>query len=173
MAVIQTTDLSQIVYRASSLKYHSKALSPAGARKTAGRFNREGVSVLYLACDAQTALAEYWGTGPHNPVVLLSVRLGVKNLVDLTKAHKRWPGDWKNWESDWESALSLPVPDCPSWRCGDDAIRRKAGGIYFPSQKRPGGFNVAFFPEDAVIGTWSLTLIDPFGEIATANPVTV
>jgi RES domain-containing protein len=55
MASVQMVDLSTVLHRASSLQYHKKAISPAGARFAAGRFNRKGVSALYVSTEPETA----------------------------------------------------------------------------------------------------------------------
>ena len=80
---LTTVSLDKNVYRASSFQYFSKSLSPAGSRKAAGRFNRSGVSALYLALEPETALAEYWQGPAPTPVALIPVSLTVQRVVDL------------------------------------------------------------------------------------------
>lgn len=165
-----------IVYRAASLKFYATTHSTIGARTRGGRFNRPGVSALYLALDADTAIAEYWQTDPPGPLVLIPNALDAKNLLDIrTSVPTSFGADWKVWAGDWKSAREEvdngnPAADCPSWRCGDDAVARRLTGIIYPSTKRSGGANVVLFTDNIVAGTMDLKVLDPFGEIAAANP---
>lgn len=161
------------VYRAYEIEYYATVHSTIGSRKRGGRFNRPGVSALYLALDADTALAEYWQFDPPRPLVLIPHTLTADFLLDVRGGTTGWPSDWLEWDCDWKVAQELidnGLPgDCASWRCGDDAIRRKVPGIVFPSTQRVGGANVVLFTDHLIGGGATLDLLDPKGEIRKAN----
>lgn len=166
----------EIVFRAASLKYYSTTHSTIGARTRGGRFNRPGNSALYLALDADTALAEYWQTDPPAPLVLIPNELSASNLLDIRGgAPASFGAHWTSWTDDWKLAREQidngnTTANCASWQCGDDAIVRKFGGIIYPSTKRANGANVVLFTDNIVAGTMTLRVLDPSGEIAAANP---
>lgn len=171
MPIVTIPELTGIAYRAVSLTYYANGLSPKGARENAGRFNRIGLSALYIGLQPQTAIAEFYGSEEHTPLVLLPVKYDLRNVVDLTGDMKGWPKDWKKWDGNWRKALSAKgVPDCPSWRCGDDVVSRKMSGILYPSQYHPGHNALALFPENATLGSCKTEVQDPFGTILKANP---
>jgi RES domain-containing protein len=63
--------LDAIVYRALSIKYYKTAFSAKGARLNAGRFNRPGISALYVALEPDTAIMEYYQSDRPRPCVLV------------------------------------------------------------------------------------------------------
>lgn len=163
------------MYRATSLQYYSTALATIGARKVAGRFNRYGQSALYLSFEPETALAEYWN-GNTRPAVTIPIKFSSDRLVDLRAGTSGMDAHWQDWQCAWKDARELfdngdTTADCPSWRCFDDAIKRKLNGIVYPSQKHAKGTNLVLFPEHATLKTWSYTPVDPGNEIAAANPM--
>lgn len=165
-------------YRTLSLTYYRTPLSSKGARLFSGRFNRLGVSALYLSLEQETALAEYHRLGPKRPCVLITAELTVRNLIDLTGDLSGLGSDWQDWDCDWEVARDRysagdTAADCASWRCGDHAIAANCAGVVFPSRQRTGGLNLALFTEDSPGGSLEVTLIDPNNEIMGANPVTL
>jgi len=167
---------SAIVFRAASLKYYATTHSTIGARTRGGRFNRPGTSALYLALDADTALAEYWQTDLPGPLVLIPNELTAASLLDIREGvQSNFGSHWNAWAEDWKLAREQvesgdTTADCPSWQCGKDAIERKLNGIIYPSTQRKGGANVVLFTDNTVAGTMSLRVLDPSGEIAAANP---
>lgn len=167
---------SAIVFRAASLKFYATTHSTVGARTRGGRFNRPGTSALYLALDADTALAEYWQTDPPAPLVLIPNELTATRLLDLRGGPPAGFGEhWTSWADDWKLAREEvdngnAAANCPSWMCGEDAIGRKLSGIIYPSTKRASGANVVLFTDNIVAGTMALRVLDPSGEIAAANP---
>lgn len=167
---------SATVFRAASLKYYATTHSTIGARTRGGRFNRPGTSALYLALDADTALAEYWQTDPPAPLVLIPNELTASNLLDIRGgAPSHFGAHWISWTDDWKLAREEvdngnTAATCSSWTCSEDAIARKLTGIIYPSTKRAGGANVVLFTDNIVAGTMSLRVLDPSGEIAAANP---
>jgi RES domain-containing protein len=170
--------LDAVVYRALSIKYYKAAFSAKGARLNAGRFNRPGISALYVALEPDTAIMEYYQSDPPRPCVLVPAYMEVKALVDIRGKLGRWRQDWRAWESDWRAARDAHIggdlkADCESWRCGDDAINRNFSGIIFPSRRRPGGANVALFVEDAPAGGLHLRVMDPLNEILAAHPTKI
>jgi RES domain-containing protein len=164
--------LSGVAYRAVSPVYYHNGLSPEGARDHAGRFNRKGLSALYIGLDADTAIKEYYGSDTPTPLVLLPIAYELRHVIDLTGILKGWPRDWQKWNTAWRKALSSPAPnpDCASWRCGDDAVDRRCSGILYPSQYNPSGQALALFPERATLGSCTLSLMDPMKTILAANP---
>lgn len=165
-----------IVFRAASLKFYATTHSTIGARTRGGRFNRPGTSALYLALDADTALAEYWQTDTPAPLVLIPNELTASNLLDIREgAPASFGAHWTSWTDDWKLAREEvdngnTAATCSSWTCGDDAISRKLSGIIYPSTKRVSGANVVLFTDNIVAGTMTLRVLDPSGEIAAANP---
>lgn len=123
-----------IVFRAASLRYYATTHSTIGARTRGGRFNRPGTSALYLALDADTALAEYWQTDPPGPLVLIPNELTASNLLDLRGgAPASFGAHWNSWTDDWKLAREEvdngnAAATCSSWTCGEDAIGRKLTG---------------------------------------------
>lgn len=170
-AIVFRNVMAGVAFRAVSIPYYHKGMSPAGARQHAGRFNRLGVSAVYLGLDSETAVREYYGSEPETPLVLLPVRYSVRDVIDITGDLTGWPRDWRRWDCDWRAALSAKTPDCSSWRCGDDAIRRRASAVLYPSHYHAGGRALAVFTEDAVIGTVVLDVHDPGRTIRAANPL--
>lgn len=164
------------MFRAASLKYYATAHSTIGARTRGGRFNRPGTSALYLALDADTALAEYWQTDPPAPLVLIPNELTANNLLDIrSNVPVNFGSEWNTWTDDWKLAREEvdngnTAADCPSWKCGQDAILRNLTGIIYPSTKRSGGANVVLFTDNIIVGTMNLKVLDPSGEITKANP---
>ena len=173
---VKTVDIPPtVLFRAVSLEYYHKGLSPAGARKASGRFNAHGVSAIYLAFDYTIALAEYYGAEPPTPVVLLPVTVQAKDVIEITSKVGNWPLVWRDWECDWKLArdrIAAGVPNafCSSWQCGADALKRNCSGIIFPSQQVSGGKNLVLFPEDTAPGRLDIKVHDPLGEILKANP---
>lgn len=130
---------------------------------------------MYLGRSPLTAVQEYYASEEHTPLVLIPVRYRLKRVIDITGDLAGWSEDWQQWECDWRAALSSAdeVPDCASWRCGDDAIQRKASSILYPSKYDPSGTALAIFTEDAVLGTCTIEVQDPFETISDANPLGV
>jgi RES domain-containing protein len=173
--LIRTTSLLQTVYRASSVAYYRSGFSPIGSRSNGGRFNRPGISAIYVAAETQTAISEYRRSDPPRPLVLVAADVVATNLIDLTGDLSSWDADWQAWDTDWEVARDLRLAgdstaDSPSWRCGDAAIARNYSGILFPSRQNSGGKNLVLFPDHATTGSFSLKPIDPLGEILAAFP---
>jgi RES domain-containing protein len=172
--MLQITDFSGTAYRVLALAYYRTAFSPKGARLYAGRFNRPGISALYVALEPDTAFAEYHRGNDPRPSVMVAARVAATNVIDLCGDLSALATDWQQWDSDWESARDDAIAgkpaDCSSWRCGDEAIARHCTGIIFPSRQRPAGRNLALFLEDATSGALNVQLIDPKGEILAANP---
>jgi RES domain-containing protein len=140
-----------------------------------GRFNAHGVSAVYLAFDYDTALAEYYGSDPARPVVLLPVIVAAKDVIEITPNLGNWPLVWRDWDCDWklardQVAAGVPHVTCSSWECGADALRRECSGIIFPSQRPQGGKNLVIFTEDTALGKVQMTVQDPHEEIIKANP---
>jgi RES domain-containing protein len=134
------------------------------------------LSALYLALDADTALAEYWQTDPPRPLVLIPNLLTAARVLDIRKGVPATFGaHWSDWQCDWKVAREefdngVTSANCASWACGDDAMSRRLSAIVFPSTKRAGGSNVVIFPDNVVAGTVHLDVLDPDNEIAAANP---
>jgi RES domain-containing protein len=172
--VFVCTSFSGLGHRILAVKYYRTAFSPKGSRLKAGRFNRTGFRAVYLALDLETAFAEYHRGGLPRPAVMVAAQIEADNIIDICGDLSALPPDWQDWQCDWEIArdeyeAGRPA-DCSSWRCGDDAIARGCCGIMFPSAQRPGGRNLALFPEDATAGSLTLSIIDPNREILGAHP---
>jgi RES domain-containing protein len=174
---VRIVDLpTTVLYRITSLEYYNKGLSPAGARIESGRFNRHGLSALYLSFDHNTGLAEYYRSDPPTPAVVIPIKVKAKDLIEIGPKLGNWPKIWQDWHCDWELARDRIAAGatnvvCNSWDCGQDTLDRNCAGIIFPSMRFPQGRNIVLFTEDAAPGRIStLRVMDPKGEILKANP---
>ena len=162
------------VYRVLSLEHYSTVFSMVGARNRAGRFNPVGTGALYLSAEYETAIEEYHRGASRRPCVLVSADLELGSYVDLTGSLAALGDPWIAWDCDWQlardAALAGKPVSCPSWECGRLAIAGRVAGIMFPSMQRPGGRNLAIFPEHAPTGECELKVVDPSREIRAANP---
>jgi RES domain-containing protein len=153
-------------YRMLTPRWAISPTSGAGAAKHGGRFNRPGVSALYLSSEPDTACAEYQqDQALMPPGTLVTYQLELGRVVDLRNGYQRggWDEIWEEWNCSWR-ALALANTEPPSWLMGDIAIENGAKGILFSSTRHPGGINLVVFtsqlgPED------KLSVYDPRGDL--------
>jgi len=124
--------------------------SGAGAAKHGGRANRPGVEALYLALEAQTAIAEYQQVSTLLPPgTLTSYQLTVGPVVDFTGGYSAsaWDSIWEDFYCDWRELWFDKRTEPPSWVIGDAVVAAGAKGILFPSRLSPGGTNLVLFTQ--------------------------
>lgn len=136
------------LFRAHTPEWASRPLSGAGAARKGGRFNRPGVSALYLSLDELTALREYQQTSPFlPPCTMCSYTAALRGLVDLRQLHSGEPWDelWYDWREDWRLLTLEQHIEPPTWVLGDLVLAQGHTGILFPSQVRDSGVNVVVY----------------------------
>ncbi len=136
------------LFRAHTPEWASRPLSGAGAARKGGRFNRPGVSALYLSLDELTALREYQQTSPFlPPCTMCSYTAALRGLVDLRQLHsgESWDELWYDWREDWRLLTLEQHIEPPTWVLGDLVLAQGHTGILFPSQVRDSGVNVVVY----------------------------
>ena len=157
-------------YRFASREYASREnfTDGVGARRAGGRFTPIGAQrTVYLSLDRTTATAEldswyeYYAVPAtaFQPRVLAAVAVSVGLLLDLTAP-----------ETFTDLGIT-PEMVAEEWRMATDAgqvagvqtfgrLVYEAGfeGLQFPSARRPGGVNLALFPDNYRDGTHALML---------------
>lgn len=161
--------LQTTLYRALTPRWAMQPTSGAGAAKVGARFNRPGVSALYLSQTPATALQEYQQTSPFlPPCTLCSYAAQLDGLVDLRQLSNgaAWDELWHDWRDDWRHTLLELHIEPPTWVLSD--LVREAGhrGIIFPSMLVPDGVNVVVYTDrlDAGTGNW-VKVLDPDQEL--------
>ena len=95
-----------VVYRAHDPRWAWTPLSGEGARRRGGRFNRQGMSALYLSFSLSAAVREASPIGRRmQPLVLCAYEVDVDPIFDALDPSAR-------------AALSIRQAeiDCPTWR---------------------------------------------------------
>ena len=95
-----------VVYRAHDPRWAWTPLSGEGARRRGGRFNRQGMSALYLSFSLSAAVREASPIGRRmQPLVLCAYEVDVDPVFDVLDPGVR-------------AALSVRQAeiDCPTWR---------------------------------------------------------
>lgn len=78
-----------VLWRAYVPRWAHDPLSGAGAARFGGRWNPQGVSCLYAACELSTAWAEYNQGFVQHPATIVQLLLEDAHLADLTQSD-RW-----------------------------------------------------------------------------------
>jgi RES domain-containing protein len=159
------------LWRMLPIVFQRSPLSGEGARLYGGRWNRRGVTALYLATDHATAVAEFY-QGVPKPGTLAPYRLEADRLADLTDGSGR-PGNARvkeALEADWKALSVLTGRPNPSWNLADELLSAGAEGALVPSVQNPGGTNLVLWRwHDAAGGPGegaALALIDPEAVLA-------
>lgn len=176
--MIVKSEVVGTIYRASALQYFGTAFNALGSRLGKGRFDRPGITALYLALELETAYSEFQGGRAltPRPCAIMTGTITARHLLDLTLDLRDCDPDIQAWNCDWEAAAAAhavdptsSAADCASWRCGDLVIKEKLAGVYYPSTKRVGGLNLAIFVDHATVGDFRLDPHDPLNEIRRAR----
>jgi len=91
-------------FRVHKPSWAFQPLSGAGAARQGGRLNRPGTHALYLAADAQTALAEYQQVSSLLPPgTIVSYDVTLQPVVDFTGGYVpgQWDPLWEDFFCDW------------------------------------------------------------------------
>ncbi|MCE7031964.1 RES family NAD+ phosphorylase [Lysobacter sp. GX 14042] len=153
------------LYRAHNPRWASQPMSGAGAARSGGRFNRQGIEALYLSLDIQTSAAEYRQDDPlSDPFTLITYVSELPDLVDLRLLDDTWDPLWHDWGTDWRQ-MFVDGLEPPSWALGDMLRDGDEIGLIFPSLAEPAGLNVVLF-NDRLEPEW-LAAHDPKGLIPT------
>ncbi len=145
-------------------------LSGAGAAKAGGRFNRKGLSALYLSLDEVTALREYQQDEPIMPPgTIAAYHVTLDQVADLRGGYDPdlWHPLWEDWNCNWRNLQLLHGITPPSWEVGDLVIAADIPAILFPSTRHVGGTNLVIFT-DLLDGNSQriVTVHDPLGRLA-------
>ncbi|HJS04486.1 MAG TPA: RES family NAD+ phosphorylase [Variovorax sp.] len=154
-------------FRVHKPSWAFQPLSGAGAARQGGRLNRPGTHALYLAADAQTALAEYQQVSSLLPPgTIVSYDVALQPVVDFTGGYVpgQWDPLWEDFFCDWRK---LAIADCvepPSWVLSDLVLDAGAKGVLFPSVAHPGGINLVIYSA-SVAPSDTLKVNDPGGDL--------
>jgi RES domain-containing protein len=138
----------RVFHRYHAPEWASRPISGAGAAMNGGRFNRPGVTALYLSLDPTTALAEYRQGASITPLgTLVAYRVDVPGVIDFSGGYDPtlWPEIWAHATCDWKYIARIERHDPPSWMLGDELIRAGLCGLLFPSSRHTGGANLVPF----------------------------
>lgn len=156
-----------VYHRYLTPKWAYQPLSGAGAAVDGGRFNRPGVSALYLSRTPNTALEEYrQGASVVPPATIAAYLVSLGDVADLSAGYDpaEWSADWAEWDCDWRRIARIERKTPPSWRIGDSLITAGSRGLLFPSLLHPGGVNLVVFNAN-LASTDSLAVHDPDGRL--------
>jgi RES domain-containing protein len=125
-----------VAFRAHHPKWAWDPVSGDGARITGGRFNRVGLSALYLTPKLETAIQEC-KQGLHGrmpPLTVVEYDVDVTPVADLTLPDNTlklstWPLEL---DCPWLE-LHLNGQPVPTWDLSDELIRRGFAGAIVPS----------------------------------------
>lgn len=137
-------------YRLHTPKWATMPTSGSGAAAVGGRANRVGVSALYLALEAETAIAEYQQLSSlMPPATLVNYTVTVDSVVDFRGGFDpgNWDALWADFFCEWRKLWFNDHIEPPSWVLGDEVIASGAKGILFPSTRRSGGTNLVLYNE--------------------------
>jgi RES domain-containing protein len=142
------TSLEGIAFRACSPQASDLAKTAASSREDPGRFNSSRVGAVYVACDADTAIAELRRTTERegkslvdaHPCAILAVSLAVEGIVDLTER-----ASLDAWGLTPDDLTSDDMANCQA--AADRIARAGAEGIRWPSAARYGQSIAIFFDQ--------------------------
>lgn len=155
-------------FRFHSPRWATHPLSGEGAAQQGGRFNRPGLSTLYLSSDVPTAQAEYQQEKALMPPATVAAYIvTLARVVDLSAGYQvgDWGLEWEDWSCDWRSlAFDLNI-EPPSWVLGDLVRATGASGVLFPSLKRvvSDALNLAIYT--SAVAADAVTVHDPEGTL--------
>lgn len=125
-----------IAFRAHHPKWAYAPASGEGARQHGGRFNRPGVTALYLALSVEGAWTEAQQGFPFKaqPMTMCAYRVASDRMLDLssTAACLGAGIDTALLACPWEDLAGRGQP-VPSWELADQLIAAGADGMLAPS----------------------------------------
>jgi RES domain-containing protein len=145
----------EIFHRYLTPRWSFRPTSRAGAAISGGRFNRPGVTALYLSRAPQTALEEYrQGASIAPPATLAAYHVSVAQAVDLSDGYDpaHWSPDWADWDCLWRKIAWIDRQTPPSWLLGDALVSNGDAGLLFPSLRHAGGVNLVLFSDNFSAG---------------------
>lgn len=148
-------------------RWQHKPFSGEGARLFGGRWNVRGQSALYLACDAVTAINEFY-QGLPKPGLLAPYHLTSDAIADLTGDDPRVA---KALSSEWETVAPAGIQLPPSWMLAQELIAAGAEGALVPSVQNRGGVNLVLWRWHDAGGPGegaALSLLDPEAALTRA-----
>jgi RES domain-containing protein len=168
--------LDDLAYRAHNPRWAYAPTSGAGAKRHGGRFNRKGLSTLYLSLDINTAWLEAQQGLPFKaqPMTLVAYRVNCRCVANLTDPGKLVavgiePSDLA---CAWED-LACRGEEPPSWRLADAMIAAGFQGAMVPSfAPAPNPAPDAPQRRNLVLWRWSteapcaVQVIDDFGRLS-------
>ena len=138
-------------YRFHTPKWATQPTSGAGAAAEGGRANRKGLPALYLALEAETAIAEYQQLSSlMPPATLVTCTVTAEPLVDFRGGFDPalWDPLWADFFCDWRKLLFNDHIEPPSWVLGDEVVASGAKGLLFPSTRRTEGTNLVLYNDN-------------------------
>lgn len=153
-------------YRVLTPKWAYQPLSGAGAAAAGGRFNRVDQPALYLALEAETALAEFSQSEPlFGPGTIACYQIQLAKVTDFSSGYDAaWDPLWLDWDCAWKRLAFVDDIEPPTWLMADEAVDEGACGLLFPSTKRPGGTNLVIYL-DRLGQSDSIQVHDPAGAL--------
>ncbi len=153
-------------YRLLTPKWASMPTSGNGAATAGGRANRVGLPALYLALEAETAIAEYQQLSSlMPPATLVNYTVTVDPVVDFRAGFDpaHWDALWDDFACDWRKLWFNDRIEPPSWVLGDEVVAAGAKGLLFPSTRHPGGTNLVLY--NSSLGAGDVVPYDPAGAL--------
>ncbi len=152
-------------WRVLSPRWAHAPLAGGGAARHGGRYNRPGVSALYLSEQLETAVSEYQQDLGDRPGTFVAYDVEGAAVLDLTDpAVLRGVGaSPAELEAPWKRLAFIEGRDPPTWRLAD-LLARRADGVRVPSLARRGGVNLVLWRWNETGGP-TVTARDPRGEL--------
>jgi RES domain-containing protein len=153
-------------YRLHAPKWATMPTSGAGAASSGGRANRIGLPALYLALEADTAMAEYQQLSSlMPPATLVSYTVAVNPVIDFRGGFDsgKWDPLWADFMCDWRKLWFNDHIEPPSWVLGDEVFAADAKGVLFPSTRRTAGTNLVLYTDNLAVG--EVVPYDPSGAL--------
>jgi RES domain-containing protein len=125
------------------------------------------VHALYLAADAETAIAEYQQVSSLLPPgTIVSYQVALRPVVDFLGGYVggEWEPLWQDFFCDWRKLALANRVEPPSWVLGDIAQQSGAKGVLFPSAVRRGGVDLVIYTA-ALTPADTLKVHDPAGDL--------
>lgn len=155
-------DLNGVFFRFNTPRWAFQPLSGAGAAKWGGRFNRPGLTALYLGKELATAAAEYQqAESVLLPATVASYEINHLSVVDFSAGFdpERWEPLWAEHACNYRGMAYDQHIEPPSWVLGDLVNESPSDGLLYPSTKAQGGTCLVIFQPE-LIPSRNLRVID-------------